>query len=136
KMFATCVESEDVGGKLTSEGAEALGLSTDCVVVGGAGDCAAGAVGNGVVSRGTLSTSIGTSGIMFVHSDTVQVDPAGRLHTFFHAVHGKWHMMGVSLSGGGSLQWFRNQLCQAEIASAKKSKIDPYDTLTAEAAKI
>ena len=106
------------------------------MVVGGAGDCAAGAVGNGIVSRGTLSTSIGTSGIMFVHSDTVEVDPAGRLHTFCHAVHGKWHMMGVSLSGGGCLQWFRNRLCQAEIAAAKKSKIDPYEILTAEAAKI
>jgi xylulokinase len=93
-------------------------------------------VGNGIVSRGTLSTSIGTSGIMFVHSDTIEVDPAGRLHTFCHAVHGKWHMMGVSLSGGGCLQWFRNRLCQAEIAAAKRSKIDPYDTLTDEAAKI
>jgi xylulokinase len=93
-------------------------------------------VGNGIVSRGTLSTSIGTSGIMFVHSDTVEVDPAGRLHTFCHAVSGKWHMMGVSLSGGGCLQWFRNRLCQAEIAAGKRSKIDPYEILTQEAGKI
>ncbi len=135
-LLADCYESEQPTGKLTSEAAKLLGLSTDCVVVGGAGDCAAGAVGNGIVSRGTLSTSIGTSGIMFVHSDTVEVDPAGRLHTFCHAVHGKWHMMGVSLSGGGCLQWFRNRLCQAEIAGAKRSKVDPYDTLTAEARAI
>lgn len=135
-LLAKCYESEEVTGKLTKEAAKALGLSTDCIVVGGAGDCAAGAVGNGIVSRGTLSTSIGTSGIMFVHSDSVEVDPAGRLHTFCHAVHGKWHMMGVSLSGGGCFQWFRNKLCQAEIAAAKRSKVDPYDTLTAEAAKI
>jgi xylulokinase len=113
-----------------------LGLTTECLVVGGAGDCAAGAVGNGIVSRGTLSTSIGTSGIMFVHSDTVQVDPAGRLHTFCHAVRGKWHMMGVSLSGGGCLQWFRNQLCPAESAAAKKSKGSIYDRLTDEAAAV
>ncbi len=135
-LLADCYESEQVTGTLTKAAAQTLGLSTDCVVVGGAGDCAAGAVGNGIVSRGTLSTSIGTSGIMFVHSDTVEVDPAGRLHTFCHAVHGKWHMMGVSLSGGGCLQWFRNRLCQAEIAAAKKSKVDPYDALTQEAAKI
>ena len=134
-LLADCYESEQPTGKLTGEAAKLLGLSTDCVVVGGAGDCAAGAVGNGIVSRGTLSTSIGTSGIMFVHSDTVEVDPAGRLHTFCHAVNGKWHMMGVSLSGGGCLQWFRNRLCQAEIAAAKRSKIDPYETLTAEAAQ-
>ena len=136
ELLADCYESEDTTGTLTREAARTLGLTTDCVVVGGAGDCAAGALGNGIVSRGTLSTSIGTSGIMFVHSDDVKIDPQGRLHTFCHAVRGKWHMMGVSLSGGGCLQWFCNRLCEAEIAQAKKSKVDPYDRLTAEAGEI
>jgi xylulokinase len=132
-LFATCYESEQVTGKLTPAVAKQLGLSTDCVVVGGAGDCAAGAVGNGIVRKGVLSTSIGTSGVVFVHSDTPQVDPEGRLHTFCHAVHGKWHMMGVTLSAGGSLQWFRNALCEQMTAAAKKSKIEVYDVLTEEA---
>ncbi len=135
-LFAKCYESEQVTGKLTKAVAAELGLSTDCVVVGGAGDCAAGAVGNGIVSRGVLSTSIGTSGVMFVHSDTVQVDPQGRLHTFCHAVHGKWHLMGVTLSAGGSLQWFRNRLCEMEVALAKKRKVDPYEILSDEAAEV
>ena len=100
-LLAKCYESEEVTGNLTKEAAAELGLSTSYVVVGGAGDCAANAVGTGVVKTGVLSTSIGTSGIMFVHSDEVQIDPLGRLHTFCHAVHGKWHMMGVSLTGGG-----------------------------------
>jgi xylulokinase len=136
ELFGRCYESEEVTGTLTPAAAAELGLTTDCLVVGGAGDCAAGAVGNGIVSKGTLSTSIGTSGIMFVHSDKVEIDPAGRLHTFCHAVHGKWHMMGVSLSGGGCLQWFRNKLCQAEIESSKQTGIDPYDTLTVEAGAV
>ncbi|MGE0534475.1 MAG: xylulokinase [Pirellulales bacterium] len=136
ELLPECFESEDVTGQLTPEAARELGLSTECKVVGGAGDCAAGAVGNGVVSRGTLSTSIGTSGIMFVHSDDVAIDPEGRLHTFCHAVRGKWHMMGVSLSGGGCLQWFRNRLCEAEIAQMKKKGVDPYTTITAEAEKV
>lgn len=135
-LLPTCGESQQVTGTLTRAAAAALGLSTDCAVVGGAGDCAAGAVGNGVVTGGSLSTSIGTSGVMFVHSDEMQVDPLGRLHTFCHAVDGKWHMMGVNLSSGACLQWFRNALCQAEIAAAKKSKRDPYELLTAEAAQI
>ena len=135
-LFAKCYESEEVTGKLTNAVATQLGLSTDCVVVGGAGDCAAGAVGNGIVSRGVLSTSIGTSGVMFVHSDNVQVDPEGRLHTFCHAVHGKWHMMGVTLSAGGCLQWFRNRLCEAEVALAKKRKVDPYEIMCTEAAEV
>jgi xylulokinase len=132
-LLATCYESEEVTGRLTREAADLLGLSTDCVVVGGAGDCAAGAVGNGIVQRGVLSTSIGTSGVMFVHSDEVKIDPEGRVHTFCHAVHGKWHMMGVNLSAGGSLQWFRNALCQSDAAQAKKAKKEVYDILTKEA---
>jgi xylulokinase len=132
-LLATCYESEEVTGRLTRDAAELLGLSTDCLVVGGAGDCAAGAVGNGIVQRGVLSTSIGTSGVMFVHSDEVKIDPEGRVHTFCHAVHGKWHMMGVNLSAGGSLQWFRNALCQSDTAQAKKAKKEVYDILTKEA---
>lgn len=135
-LLARCYESEDVTGTLRPEVAEQLGLSPKCVVVGGAGDCAAGAVGNGIVAKGVLSTSIGTSGVMFVHSDEVKIDPQGRIHTFCHAVRGKWHMMGVTLSAGGSLQWFRNALCKADIEACKVSGIDPYEVLTDEAARV
>ena len=131
-LFAKCYESEESTGNLSAAAAKELGLTTDCIVVGGAGDCAANGVGTGVVSSGVLSTSIGTSGIMFVHSDAVQIDPLGRLHTFCHAVHGKWHMMGVSLTGGGALQWFVDQLCR-EIGTGKRS---PYDILNGEAKTI
>ncbi len=133
-LLAECYESEDVTGKLTPQAAKLLGLSTECVVVAGAGDCAAGAVGGGIVARGILSTSIGTSGVMFVHSDEVKIDPLGRVHTFCHAVRGKWHIMGVNLSAGGSLQWFRNALCQTDQAAAKRAKREVYDLLAEEAA--
>ncbi len=132
-LLGRCYESEEVTGRLTTQAAEVLGLSTDCVVVGGAGDCAAGAVGNGIVERGVLSTSIGTSGVMFVYSDQVKIDPLGRIHTFCHAVRGKWHMMGVNLSAGGSLQWFRNELCKADVEKARQDGIEVYDVLTREA---
>ncbi len=132
-MLGRVYESEEVTGRLTSQAAELLGLTTDCVVVGGAGDCAAGAVGNGIVQRGVLSTSIGTSGVMFVHSDEVKIDPQGRVHTFCHAVRGRWHMMGVNLSAGGSLQWFRNELCKADVEKARRDGTEVYDLLTAEA---
>jgi xylulokinase len=135
-LLAPCYESEQVTGKLTPDAAKALGLTTACVVVGGAGDCAAGAVGNGIVQQGVLSTSIGTSGVMFVHSEEVKIDPAGRIHTFCHAVHGKWHMMGVNLSAGGSLQWFRNELCKADVEIARRKKTEVYDLLTAEAKSV
>ena len=129
-LFGKVYESEDVTGNLTKAVAEELGLTTDCVVVGGAGDCAANAVGTGVVNSGTLSTSIGTSSVMFVHSDEMKFDPQGRLHTFCHAVRGKWHMMGVTLTGGGALNWFVENLCQELVKNSK----DPYEVLNKEAA--
>ncbi len=128
-------ESEEVSGKLSAAAGKLLGLPAGVGVVGGGGDQAAGAVGNGIVRRGVISATMGTSGVVFAHSDTVQYDPQGRLHTFCHAVHGKWHIMGVVLSAGGSLQWYRNQFAEAEVAAAKKLKVDPYELITAQAAK-
>lgn len=122
-MFARTYESQEVTGKLTAESAQLLGLTTDCVVVAGAGDCAAGAIGSGIVREGLVSTSIGSSGVVFAHSENFAVDPSGRLHTFCHAVKDKWHLMGVTLAAGASLQWFRNNLCL----------ISDYEQLTAEA---
>jgi xylulokinase len=133
-LFPQMHESEDVTGVLTKAAASAIGLNEGTPVVGGGGDQAASAIGNGIVGKGVVSATMGTSGVVFAHSDEVQVDPQGRLHTFCHAVRGKWHVMGCVLSAGGSLQWFRNQLCQEEIAAAKKKKVDPYELITAQAA--
>jgi xylulokinase len=130
-LLGTCFESEEITGQLTAAVAKLLGLSTACVVVGGAGDCAAGAVGNGIVKSGLLNTSLGTSGVIFVYSDQPQFDPEGRLHTFCHAVRGKWHMMGVTLCAGGSLQWFHDRVCA--IDSHGKPV---YEQLTKEAAAV
>lgn len=129
-------ESEDVTGGLSPIAAKAMGLKVSTPVVGGGGDQAASAIGNGIVGKGVVSATMGTSGVVFAHSDEVQVDPEGRLHTFCHAVRGKWHVMGCVLSAGGSLQWFRNELCQAEVAAAKKKKVDPYELITEQAAKV
>lgn len=128
-------ESEEVSGQVTAAAGKLLGLKAGVPVVGGGGDQAAGAVGNGIVKRGVISATMGTSGVVFAHSDELQIDPQGRVHTFCHAVRDKWHVMGVVLSAGGSLQWYRNQLGQAEMAASKKIKTDPYNLLTDQAAE-
>jgi xylulokinase len=128
-------ESEEVSGKVSATAAKLLGIKAGVPVVGGGGDQAAGAIGNGIVKRGVISATMGTSGVVFAHSDELQIDPQGRMHTFCHAVRDKWHVMGVVLSAGGSLQWYRNQLGQAEIAASKKIKTDPYNLLTDSAAE-
>ncbi len=136
-LLPACYESDEITGTLHKAAAASLGLTTSCQVVAGAGDCAAGAIGNGIVQRGLLSTSIGTSGVVFVHSDSPQFDPQGRLHTFCHAVPGKWHMMGVTLAAGGSLDWYRSSLYaigKGKGKGGKESRIS-FDHLVAEAAK-
>jgi xylulokinase len=128
-------ESEVVSGTLSDVAATALGLPTGVAVVGGGGDQAAGAVGNGIVSGGTISATMGTSGVVFAHSDEVQTDPEGRVHTFCHAVNGQWHVMGCVLSAGGSLQWYRNQFGEMESAVASGMDTEAYELMTAAAGK-
>ncbi|QDV52944.1 xylulokinase [Gimesia fumaroli] len=134
-LLPAVYESEDVSGHLTQDAARLLGLTKGVAVVGGGGDQAAGAVGNGIVKKGAISATMGTSGVVFAHSDEVQIDPEGRAHTFCHAVRDKWHVMGVVLSAGGSLQWYRNQLCEQQVALAKRQKVDPYQLITEQAAE-
>jgi xylulokinase len=124
-------ESPEVCGKLSREGAEATGLQIGTPVVAGAGDQAAGAVGMGIVRAGVVSATIGTSGVVFAATDRPALDPQGRLHTFCHAIPGRWHVMGVTQAAGLSLRWFRDQ-----FGSGKDDGRDPYDRLSDEAASV
>ncbi|MCC6681561.1 MAG: xylulokinase [Phycisphaeraceae bacterium] len=117
------VESHDITGRLTRKAADEMGLSAGTPVVGGGGDQPAGAVGNGVVRAGLTSAAIGTSGVVYVHSDRYRTDPHSRINTFCSCVAGQWCMFGCILSAGGSFQWLRDTLN------------DSYDKLTAQAAK-
>ena len=132
-LLPACYESEEVSSMVSAEAAREVGVPAGTPIVGGGGDQAAGAVGNGIVRAGVISATLGTSGVVFAFSNDVQTDPRGRVHTFCHAVRGKWHVMGVMLSAGGSFQWYRNNLADAERADAKKRRRDVYDILCGEA---
>jgi xylulokinase len=127
-------ESPVVSTQIDAEAARATGLVAGTPVVGGGGDQAAQAVGTGSIREGIRSVTIGTSGVVFASSDSYRVEPQGRLHAFCHAVPGKWHLMGVMLSAGGSFRWFRDALGQSEKEVAEETGQDVYDVLTAEAA--
>ncbi|OFX16461.1 MAG: xylulokinase, partial [Armatimonadetes bacterium RBG_16_58_9] len=128
-------ESPEVSGRISAEAAALSGLAEGTPVVGGAGDQAAGAVGNGVVEPGIISSTVGTSGVVFAFSEKPVVDPELRVHTFCHAVPDKWHVMGVMLSAGGSLRWYRDTFADTESAVAKALNRDTYDLMSEEAAK-
>jgi xylulokinase len=101
-------EGPDVAGRVREDIARDLGLRAGVVVAAGGGDNAAAAVGNGIVSPGLVSCSIGTSGVLFGHSDVLSLDLSGRLHAFCHAIPGRYHLMGVTLAAGESLRWWRD----------------------------
>lgn len=116
-------ESSQVTGHVTSEAARSTGLMPGTPVIAGAGDQAASAIGNGIVEPGTVSCTLGTSGVVFAFLEKPEYDPQGRVHTFCHAIPNVWHVMGVTQGAGLSLQWFRNRFAP-DLA---------YDDLTAEA---
>ena len=132
KLYESC----EVTGTILPEIAARTGLSEKTVVVGGAGDNAAAAVGTGVVEDGKAFTTIGTSGVVFAHSSQVTIDPKGRVHTCCCAVPGAWHVMGVTQAAGLSLQWFRNNFCQDYIEAAKRQGVDAYDLINMDVAAI
>ncbi|MBI5361009.1 MAG: xylulokinase [Planctomycetes bacterium] len=131
-----CRESWEISGMITEKAGRLTGLKTGTPVIGGGGDQAAQAIGTGIVKPGIISINIGTSGVVFACSEKPQFDPAGRVHTFCHAVPRKWHVMGVMLAAGGSLRWFRDNLGREEARAAKQKGIDPYEALIEEARNI
>jgi xylulokinase len=129
-------ESVEVSGAISSEAALLTGLRARTPVMAGAGDQAASAVGNGIVSPGLASATLGTSGVIFSYTDSPKMDPQGRVHTFCHAVPRKWHVMGVTQGAGLSLRWFREQLGESEAWYARQTGVDAYEIIIEEASKI
>ena len=119
-------ESPEVCARISEAAAGLTGLAAGTPVVAGAGDQGAGAVGMGILQPGSVSATIGTSGVVFAATAAPTKDPKGRLHTFCHAVPGLWHVMGVTQSAGLSFSWLKETFFAGQ----------DYDGLTAAAAKI
>lgn len=122
-------EGPEVTGRVTPAAAAETGLPAGLPVIAGGGDNAAAAVGSGVVRDGTGLLSLGTSGVIFVHSDRPTIDPSGALNAFCHAVPGAYNLMGVVLSAGGALRWYR------DVVGADGGG-DPYEAIQQAAAAV
>jgi len=128
-------ESYETAGEITPEAAALTGLAEGTPVVYGSGDNAAAAIGTGVVNTGQAFITIGTSGVLFAHSDNVAIEPEGRVNTFCSAG-GAWAVFGCTLSAGLSLQWLRNNFFLPEMRSAEGLGQDPYNIMTAQAERV
>ncbi len=114
-------EGPEICARISAAGAAATGLPENTPVAAGAGDQGAGAVGMGILSPGSVSATIGTSGVVFAATGKPTLDPKGRLHTFCHAAPGLWHVMGVTNGAGLSFRYLRDTFMP----------LNSYDHLTA-----
>ncbi len=126
-LLPAVFESPEVCARVSSEAEGHTGIPAGTPIVAGAGDQAAGAVGMGITRPGTVSVTLGTSGVVFAATELPSLDPGGRLHTFCHAIPNRWHVMGVTQAAGLSLRWIRDQFCQPGYS---------YSLLAEEAAKV
>ncbi len=117
-------ESYETVGTLLPEVAEELGLLPAVTVVAGAGDNAAAAVGTGAVTAGACNLSIGTSGTLFIVSDTFAAGGGDALHAFCHA-NGAYHLMGCMLSAASCNKWFCEDILHTTDYSAEQADITP-----------
>lgn len=136
RTMPPCFESPVVSSRLSREAADALGLAAGTPIVGGGGDQAAQAIGTGLVREGPVSLTLGTSGCSFAVRHRWPGNPGGVLHAFCHAVPGTWHLMGVMLSAGGSLRWFRDEVARDLVPLARSKGVDPYELICEEAASV
>jgi xylulokinase len=117
RQMPRLVEGSEVSAALRVPLARQWGLPAGIPVAGGAGDNAASAVGMGAVQPGQGFLSLGTSGVVFVADDRFAPDPQQGVHTFCHALPGRWHRMSVMLSAASALQWAKTLLGQPDEAA-------------------
>jgi len=135
-IFPPVVNSTEPVGTLNSEVARELGLDNSTIVVAGGADNACSAVGNGITEEGRFLVSIGSSGVVLAHTDSMFVDPGGRLHSFNHAKRDSWYLMGVMLSAGISFDWFTENMGHLEKAISELVDLPAYELLNREAARV
>jgi len=120
EMLPKLYESYEVVGTIKEDVAETLGLSKDVKIIAGAGDNAAAAIGTGIVGNGACNISLGTSGTIFITSDTFGVDKNNALHSFDHA-DGGYHLMGCMLSAASCNMWWMDDIIKTkEYAEEQK----------------
>lgn len=121
-MLPKLYESYEVIGHISSDIANELELNNDIIVVAGAGDNAAAAIGTGTVGNGAANISVGTSGTVFIVSDKFIVDPKNALHSFVHS-DGKFHLLGCMLSAAACYKWWLENILDINNYDDALSKI-------------
>ena len=131
-------EGDAATGSVLANVADQLGLPMNVVVAAGGGDNPVSAVGIGAVNGGDSFISLGTSAAIVSVTETPLGNPAGGVHSFCHALPGRWYAMGAILSGASCLRWATGVLGQPDEAAllALVESALPLDTAIAASAPL
>lgn len=109
--------------------AKKLGISPQTSFVIGASDGVLSNIGVNAIGKGEVAVTIGTSGAIRTVIDHPQTDEKGRI--FCYALTEKHWVIGGPVNNGGMvLRWIRDEFASAEVETAKRLGIDPYEVLT------
>jgi len=114
-LLPAALEGTAVSGQLQGAVATGWGLPPGIIVAAGAGDAAAGAVASGAISEGDAFISLGTATQYFVARDSYRPAPQHLIHSFCHALPGRWFQMAALLNGAGALAWAAGLMGRSDI---------------------
>ena len=128
-IFPPCMESIDLAGHVTKEAAELTGLPEGLNVYAGGGDAVIQTTGAGLVRQGVIGVVIGTAGNVSMGLNGYKENAGGMLQVFCNNEPGLWHAFGCTLAAGGAYRWYRDTLCESDIAAAQATGRNVYDIM-------
>ena len=132
-ILPTCYESTEISGRLSGCASEVLGLPYDLPVTGGGGDAIIQSIGSCKNTGKSFCAILGTGGQITTSLDYYCENPDGALQIFCNVIPGKWHAMGVMLTAGGALRWFKDVLSDE---SSESTSADYFRKMDNEASLI
>jgi len=135
-IFPPVYESGTVIGEVTGKAAAETGLVAGTPVVTGGGDVQLGSAGLGVVEAGEVAVLGGTFWQQLVNMPSAKTDPDMEIRVNPHVIEGISQAEGITFFSGLVMRWFRDALCQNEVAEAKTRGIDPYACLEELASRV
>ncbi|MFA6829515.1 MAG: xylulokinase [Bacilli bacterium] len=125
-MLPTLHYSAEKIANIRTEIAEDLGLSPSCFVLAGSGDNAGAAISLGVIKQGQCSISLGTSGTIFIPSDSFHCDSQGAIHAF-NCYNEKYCLLACALTSASSLKWLNENIFMTSDFTSEQNKITDFD---------
>jgi xylulokinase len=136
QLLPNVLPSGTATGKISTEAVAATGLCADTIIVTGAYDHVAGAIGSGNIREGIISETTGASMAMVVTTDDPVLNLTLNLPCQCHAVPGKYFLLPYGQTAGMVLKWFRDEFFVQEKENALRENKNPYDLMTALAEKV